>query len=413
MNCPAVKNFRPMMKIKFGLNLLALALVVGGAASTTLAQSGATRPRRVNPSQPAPSAAREENAGGAQATRTAGAQAGAQGTTAHAFSLFQQKQYEAALREAKQIAAADAKNSEAWKIAGFAEMELKQYAEAASDLQRAFDLQRAAGEDDAPTADALSEAYMRTEQYEQALPLLVAATARKTATPDARLLYSRGLAEYNTKKLADAERSFNAAVKADPKNTGALFYLGRIAFERKDYTTTINMLNRATLNDPRLAQGWTLLAHSYLRRAQAATAGPKADADYLAAVRAADSLVKLRNDEDSALLLAQALIYSKQYVRAAAALEAAAAKDTAQGTTLYLLGFSHSRARNFPKAIAALERASAKTPDNAEVFRELGFAYETSKQYAKALAAYERGLQLVPADEYFKESAERVRPFAK
>ncbi|MBA3239681.1 MAG: tetratricopeptide repeat protein, partial [Acidobacteria bacterium] len=381
--------------------------------------SGATRPRRVNPAQPTPTpgASRDAGTAGTAGTSTprpaAQAPAAPQGTTAHAFSLYQQKQYAAALSEAKQIAAADAKNSEAWKIAGFAEIELKQFAEAAADLQRALDLQRAAGEEDVPTADALAEAYMRTEQYERALPLLVAATARKTATPDARLLYSRGLAEFNTSKAADAERSFNAAVKADPKNTGALFYLGRIAFDRKDYTTTINMLNRATLNDPRLAQGWTLLAHSYLRRAQTAAAGPKADADYLAAVRAAETLTKLRNDEDSALLLAQALIYSKQYVRAATALEAVAARDSAQGTTLYLLGFSHSRAKNYPKAVAALERAVVKTPDNVEVFRELGFAYEASKQYAKALAAYEKGLQLAPADEYFKESVGRVRPFAK
>src|SRR5687768_14626737 len=156
-----------MMKIKFGLHFIALALLVGGAASPTPAQSGATRPRRVNPSQPAPTPAaaattgRDGAAGTTQATRPAAAAsqaAGAQGTTAHAFSLYQQKQYEAALREARQIAAADAKNAEAWKIAGFAEIELKQYAEAASDLQRAHDLQRAAGEEDIPTADALSEA---------------------------------------------------------------------------------------------------------------------------------------------------------------------------------------------------------------------------------------------------------------
>jgi tetratricopeptide (TPR) repeat protein len=414
-----------MMKIKFGLSLIVLALIVVGIGDTfsTLAQSGATRPRRVTPAQPTPtpgvSRAADGGTGGtvggnASSTRPVPpAPSAPQGTTAHAFTLYQQKQYDAALREAKQIAAADAKNSEAWKIAGFAEIELKQYAEAAADLQRALDLQRAAGEDDPPTVDALSEAYMRTEQYERALPLLAAATARTGATPDARLLYSRGLAEFNTGKAADAERSFNAAVKADPKNTGALFYLGRIAFDRKDYATTINMLNRATLNDPRLAQGWTLLAHSYLRRAQGAAAGPKANADYLAAVRAAESLVKLRNDEDSALLLAQALIYSNQYVRAAAALEGVAAKDSAQGTTLYLLGFAHSRAKNYPKAAAALERAALKTPDNAEVFRELGFAYEASKQYAKALAAYENGLKLAPADEYLKESAGRVRPFAK
>ena len=43
----------------------------------------------------------------------------------------------------------------------------------------------------------------------------------------------------------------------------------------------------------------------------------------------------------------------------------------------------------------------------------LGYDYEVSKQYAKALAAYEKGLQLAPTDPDLKESADRVRPFAK
>ncbi len=64
------------------------------------------------------------------------------------------------------------------------------------------------------------------------------------------------------------------------------------------------------------------------------------------------------------------------------------------------------------KAIPALEQAAARTPDNADIYRLLGFSYETGKQYAKALAAYEKGLQLAPTDAYFKEGADRVRPFA-
>jgi cytochrome c-type biogenesis protein CcmH/NrfG len=43
----------------------------------------------------------------------------------------------------------------------------------------------------------------------------------------------------------------------------------------------------------------------------------------------------------------------------------------------------------------------------------LGYDYEVSKQYAKALTAYEKGLQLLPSDADLKESADRVRPFAK
>jgi tetratricopeptide (TPR) repeat protein len=47
------------------------------------------------------------------------------------------------------------------------------------------------------------------------------------------------------------------------------------------------------------------------------------------------------------------------------------------------------------------------------VYRELGYAYEVTKQYAKALAAYQKGATLAPSDPDFKESIERVKPFAK
>ena len=84
-----------------------------------------------------------------------------------------------------------------------------------------------------------------------------------------------------------------------------------------------------------------------------------------------------------------------------------------KGSTLYLLGFVQTQAKNYPKAIAALERAAQKTPNDVNVFRILGYDYEVSKQYAKALDAYEKGLRLVPADSDLKESADRVRPFAR
>jgi tetratricopeptide (TPR) repeat protein len=392
---------------RHALRLAALTAALAAGHAFAHAQSGATRPRRVTPS-PVVSAPTPTPEAAASASRPAAGRA----TTASAFALYQQKQYEAALREAQQVAAAEPKNSEAWKVAGFAQLELKQYAESIESLRRAQELRRAEGSEDANIEAALIRAYVSTEQFEQALPLLVVATARPGGAADARLLYTRGVAEVRTNRTADAERTFNAVVKADPKNAAALLYLGQIAFRRNDHTAAINMLNRATTVDPKNASAWELLTHSYLRRASAAT-GPKAEADTLAAVRASESLVRARDEEDSIALHGQALIYAKQYVRAATALERAAAGPDAKGTTLYLLGFAHSRAKNFPKALAALERAAAATPDNAEVFRELGFAAESNKQYAKALAAYERGLQLAPDDAFFKESADRVRPFAQ
>src|SRR6185369_7858800 len=56
------------------------------------------------------------------------------GDTTHAYQLLQQKQFAAAAAEAKSIAAQYPNDAEAWKIAGFAELSLKQYDPAIEDL---------------------------------------------------------------------------------------------------------------------------------------------------------------------------------------------------------------------------------------------------------------------------------------
>lgn len=332
--------------------------------------------------------------------------------TKHAYLLLEQRQFAAAAKEAKDLAALHPNDPEAWKIAGFAELNLKQYAEAVRDLEKAVQLQRSSKQEDPNTESALGQAYVLSEKYQEALPLLVAATSRNANKPDALMVYYRGVAEYKTGKTADAEKSFNSVVKLNPKDSLALFYLAQIALAKNDLDGAIASLNRATVNDLRLTAAWTLLTSSYLRRAALSTDQSKADADYLNAVRAGEALIKLRTDAEAITLFGQALIGAKQYARAAAALDRAAASQEANGVTYYLLGVAHSRAANFPKAIAALDTAAKKSPDDVNVYRELGYAYEVTKQYAKALAVYEKGAALAPNDADFKESIERVKPFA-
>lgn len=333
--------------------------------------------------------------------------------TAHAYALLEQKQFLAAAKEAKDLAGRYPNDPEAWKIAGFAELNLKQYSEAASDLEKAVDLQHRTKQEDPNTESALGQAYVLAEKYQEALPFLVAATNRNTAQPDSLMLYYRGIAEYKTGKTADAEKSFNGVVKLNPKDSLSLFYLGQISLAKNDLDGAIAALNRATVNDARLSGAWTLLTSAYLRRAATSTDQAKADADYLNAVRAGEGLIKLRTDVEAITLFGQALIGSKQYARAAAALERATTGADATGVTFYLLGVAHSRATNFPKAILALESAAKKSPDDVNVYRELGYAYEVTKQYAKALGAYQKGSSLAPGDTDFKQSIDRVKPFAK
>jgi tetratricopeptide (TPR) repeat protein len=396
------------------------ALTVFVLFGSTLIAQAQSRPRRVSPPDtllgpeptPTPTTSRNAPLLDVKPAKPVGS-APVSSDTTHAFQLLQQKQYAAAAQEAKQIAAADPANSEAWKIAGFSELYLKQYSDASEDLQKALDLQRAANQEDSHTVDALAESYVLNEKYDRALPLLVTATTRPGAPPDSSFLYYRGLAEFKTGKTADAEKTFNAAIKANPKDAVSLLYLGQIALGRNDLDGAITMLNRATINDARLASAWLLLTSAYLRRAGGSADEAKATADYLSAVRAAEGLTRVRSDNEAMGLYGRALIGAKQYVRAATVLERAAAADNVDGVTLYLLGLAYSRANNFPKAITALERALAKSPNDVNSYRELGYDYEKTKQYAKAFDTYQKALQVAPNDADFKESVERVRPFAK
>lgn len=380
------------------------------------AQAGSTRPRRAPQPKPSPTPTTSQGANDSLLDPTPAKSTGAAvpvvtGSTARAYSLLEQKKYEEAAIEAKRVAATEPTNSEAWKIAGFAEAHMNKYKEASVDLQKALDLQRASGKEDPNTVDALAKAYANNEEFDRALPLLVSATARPGVKPNLVLLYLRGLSEYKTGKAEEALRSFNAVVKADPKDARSLFYLGLIFYERNELPAAIGALNRATTADLRFAQAWILLTTAYLRRA-ASTTGAGSDADYLSAIRAGESLTRIRSDAETVSLLAQALIGAKQFARAATELEKVTGGADTKGATLYLLGVSHSLAKNFPKAIAALERAAAKTPNDVNIYRQLGYAYEVSKLYAKALAAYEKGAQLAPADTDFKDAIARVRPVA-
>jgi len=333
--------------------------------------------------------------------------------TKHAYLLLEQKQFAAAAKEAKDLTVSNPNDPEAWKIAGFAELNLKQYAEAVNDLEKAVDLQRKAKQDDPNTQSALGQAYVLAEKYQEALPLLNAAINREPNKPDATMIYYRGISEYKTGKTAAAGKSFNEVIKLNPKDSLSLFYLAQIALNKNDLDGAIANLNRVTVNDARMVGAWTLLTSAYLRRAASSTDQAKADADYLSAVRAGEGLIKLRTDAEAVTLFGQALIGSKQYARAAGALERATTNPDATGVTFYLLGVAHSRATNFPKAIAALETAAKKTPDDVNVYRELGYAFEVTKQYLKASNAYQKGLSLAPNDPDLKEAVERVKPFAK
>src|SRR5437879_6413478 len=146
-----------MKKQNFLLILLSLCALVAAGLSVE-AQS---RPRRVTPPdtllgpEPKTSPSTDKNAPllDVKPAKPVGS-APVSSDTTHAFQLFQQKQYAAAAKEAREIATNDPGNAEAWKLAGFSEFYLKQYTDASDDLHKALDLQRRAGPEDSHNGDA-------------------------------------------------------------------------------------------------------------------------------------------------------------------------------------------------------------------------------------------------------------------
>ncbi|MEO6392904.1 MAG: tetratricopeptide repeat protein, partial [Pyrinomonadaceae bacterium] len=253
-------------------------------------------------------------------------------------ALFEKGQFNESLKVARTLIAANDKDSDAWKLAGLSELNLKKYPDAVSDLEKTRDLQKAESKQDKIAEDGLAEAYFLNEQYDKALPLLTAATNRAGETPRPYLLQIRGVAELKGGKVDAAAATFAAAVKANPTDTISLFYLGKMAFEKKDYTGAIANFNRVTAINANDQAAWKYLIYSYLTRGQGASAdAAKADADYLGAVRASEGLIKVNQDEDAQLLRGQALFYAKQYPQAIVALEKAATSPSVKGETLIFL----------------------------------------------------------------------------
>src|SRR5262245_29139164 len=164
----------------------------GKTAATTKTTSSSPASDPLLRPEPAPTPARRTSSSDSlldvQPVRPVANTVGA-ADTKHAYLLLEQKQFAAAAKEAKELTASYPNDPEAWKIAGFAELNLKQYAEAAKDLEKAVELQRLAKQDDPNTESALGQAYVLAERYQEALPLLTAATARNTTPPDAMMVY--------------------------------------------------------------------------------------------------------------------------------------------------------------------------------------------------------------------------------
>ncbi|MFN6951531.1 MAG: tetratricopeptide repeat protein [Albidovulum sp.] len=98
----------------------------------------------------------------------------------------------------------------------------------------------------AQTGYAEAKAAVDAGRYPEALKLL--AVVLKAEPRNADALNLMGYANRKMKRMAEAARWYDAALKANPKHLGALEYQGEMFVEMGDYARARNNLNRlATL----------------------------------------------------------------------------------------------------------------------------------------------------------------------
>jgi tetratricopeptide (TPR) repeat protein len=268
----------------------------------------------------------------------------------------------------------------AWYTIGISHYLQANYEKAVAALTRYIDInEKAKREVDASARTALARSYYSLERYDDALPLLAAASREKTNSSDERM----------------------------KENAANNFYLGAIYFKREDDDHAIVALREAVKGNPEDVAAMDLLAESLMRKARKANS----DARWIEAAEVGERLKLVRDDLKTANILGRAYLGAKKFDSAVAPLEKLAKANTDNGQAWLYYGIALSRSGQMRKAMEALEITIQLVPDSIPALSELGYVYESDKQYQQALRIYEKAYA-ASNDPAIKAIVDRVRALA-
>lgn len=236
----------------------------------------------------------------------------------------------------------------AYYYIGFSNYQLKQYDKAIPALTKYLAItEKIKGKLEPNARAALGRAYVFTDKFNEAIPVLTQSTAEfKNATN----FYYLGYAHQRLGHTDQAIAALNQGLTVDPKDVDTLSLLGSL------------YLSQSSKNPQALKQ----------------------------AIATGEKLAVVKDDERAWSLLGQAYLFDKQYAKAAPFLDKyARAHGDSSGAWLNL-GLAYSRSSQWKPAEEALEQAAKLDAKNVPVLLELGYVYESDKQPDKALNAYER-----------------------
>ncbi len=186
--------------------------------------------------------------------------------------------------------------------------------------------------------------------------------------------------DYQAENYAQAEKGFNSVLSYNPDNKQAYYYLGLIAYNKKDYPAAASNLNKALSDTLSAKDVGTLQNLSNVYR-------DMGDKDMQLS-----TLVKIANlEEDEEIWLSVANLYAEnnQNLRAKEALQKALQVNPDFTKAHYRMAFLLYDMGNFDEAIPYLEKTADENPENDLIARRLANSYQRAGRISEAIARYE------------------------
>lgn len=306
---------------------------------------------------------------------------------------------------------------------------LAQVAAAAEDEERALAELRAA---QALRPDWELPALAEAQLLERRSPVRAAERladylAKNPGSREVRMQYARVLAA--DKRIAEARAEFERVLESQPNDTDALFAVGLLAMQVKDYDTAEAKLTRLlelgardadrvryTLGQiaeerkdwPRAVQWYERIEHGELALpARMRTAQAIARQGRLQAAREYLRRIAATPEQKVQLLLAesQLLREARMHQEAFDLLAEALAREPDQPELLYDQALTAEKLDRFDVLESNLKRVIQVKPDHAHAYNALGYSLaDRNLRLAEAKELIEKALELAPEDYYIIDS---------
>ena len=199
-------------------------------------------------------------------------------------------------------------------------------------------------------------------------------------------IFAKAVSLHEEGRLAEAERLYQAVLKAEPNNFGGLHYLGVLRAQQNRLDEAITLLGLALAQDPNSAEAHNhagSVFHARKRHRDAIACFEKAlsiDPDYAEAHYNRGTALQALGRHQSAI---------ESY-------QAALATEPGLAAAHYNLGTALQALNRHQEAIQQYERALAIEPGYAQAHLGLGGALQALGRHEAALAQYEKALSIEP-----------------